>query len=260
MDDRPTRRRVLGSLVGIGLTVGAGGCLGVGLDGEGDSSPGSTSPATSATTTRTATAGPDATSSTTPTTSTTTERTTSEAASTGSKRAETSASASTSTERTEATTRGTSGTGTATTADGTGEESDYTVGMYTDLYFDPIGLSIDPGETVAFELASGVHSAAAYHPDNEAAFKRRVPMGAPAWNTGVFDEEGRSRTVTLETVGTHDYFCLPHKQLGMVGRIVVGDPGGSATESPNPDGDLPDADRIVEEGAISFETFETIDR
>ena len=55
--------------------------------------------------------------------------------------------------------------------------------------------------------------------------------------------------------GTHDYFCIPHKQLGMIGRIVVGDSGGPATRSSNPDGDLPDSERIVEQGSIPYEAF-----
>ena len=128
--------------------------------------------------------------------------------------------------------------------------------MYTDLYFDPIGLFVEPGETVSFELVSGNHSATAYHPDNTYALDRRIPQGAPSWNTGQFSEAGAFRNVTFETTGTHDYYCIPHKQLGMVGRIVVGEPGGPATRSPNPDGDLPDSERIVEEREIPYEAFE----
>ena len=29
--------------------------------------------------------------------------------------------------------------------------------------------------------------------------------------------------------GVYDYFCLPHEAAGMVGRIVVGRPGGPGT-------------------------------
>jgi plastocyanin len=142
----------------------------------------------------------------------------------------------------------------AASTDSTGTGA-YTVGMYTDLYFDPIGLFVEPGTTVSFELVSGVHSATAYHPDNQYALERRVPRGGPSWNTGQFSEEGAFRNVTFETSGTHDYYCIPHKQLGMVGRIVVGDPGGPAAESPNPDGELPDSERIVEREVIPYEEF-----
>ncbi|MFC6764533.1 plastocyanin/azurin family copper-binding protein [Natrinema soli] len=137
------------------------------------------------------------------------------------------------------------------------EESDYTVGMYTDLYNDPVGLHIQPGETVSFKLVSGAHSATAYHPDNENALRRRIPEGAEAWDTGVFGDTGTTREVTFETEGTHDYYCIPHKMVGMVGRIVVGEPGGPAEESENPDMKLPDSQRIVDEDKVTWEDWQS---
>jgi plastocyanin len=139
----------------------------------------------------------------------------------------------------------------------TPKQGEYTVGMYTELYFDPIGLHIEPGETVSFELVSGAHSATAYHPDNENAFERRIPEGAPAWDTGVFGDVGTFRNVTFETEGTHDYYCIPHKMVGMVGRIVVGSPGGPAEKEENPDTPLPDSTRIVEEGTVAFDDWQS---
>jgi plastocyanin len=136
------------------------------------------------------------------------------------------------------------------------ERGDYTVGMYTELYFDPVALYVEPGETVSFELVSGAHSATAYDPANPNALNRRVPEGAPAWNTGTFGDVGEFRNVTFETVGTHDYYCIPHKMVGMVGRIVVGSPGGPAEASENPDLPLPDAERIVDEGAVAWADWE----
>ncbi len=39
--------------------------------------------------------------------------------------------------------------------------------------------------------------------------------------------------MTLETEGVYDYYCIPHEMLGMVGRIVVGEPhGGPGTTPP----------------------------
>jgi len=139
----------------------------------------------------------------------------------------------------------------------TADKSDYTVGMYTDLYFDPVGLHVQPGETIAFELESGSHSATAYHPDNDNALRQRVPEGANAWDTGTFGDVGTSRNVTFETEGTHDYYCIPHKMVGMVGRIVVGEPGGPAEDSENPDLKLPDSQRIVDEGEVTWEEWES---
>lgn len=180
--------------------------------------------------------GPDATTTAGP--ATTTDRTTSDATGTG--------------------TGSGGGTGTTTAGPrttsptGSPERGDYTVGMYTDLYFDPVGLHVEPGETVSFELVSGAHSATAYDPSNPNALDRRIPEGAPAWDTGTFGEVGAFRNVTFETAGTHDYYCIPHKMVGMVGRIVVGDPGGPATGSSNPDLELPASERIVEEGSVAW--------
>ncbi|WP_318567920.1 plastocyanin/azurin family copper-binding protein [Salinigranum marinum] len=143
-------------------------------------------------------------------------------------------------------------TSTVETATTTTERGAYTVDMYTELYFDPVGLFVEPGETVSFELVSGAHSATAYHPDNPNALNRRIPDGAPAWDTETFGDVGTFRNVTFETEGTHDYYCIPHKMVGMVGRIVVGSPGGPAEESENPDLPLPDSARIVEEGEIAW--------
>jgi len=149
--------------------------------------------------------------------------------------------------------------GETNSSDGTGsdEPGDYTVGMYTDLYYDPVGLHVEPGETVSFKLVSGAHSATAYHPDNENALNRRIPEGAPAWDTTVVGEIDTLHNVTFETEGTHDYYCIPHKMVGMVGRIVVGEPGGPAEESDNPDLPLPDSSRIVDEGSIAWDDWKS---
>ncbi|MFC7080300.1 plastocyanin/azurin family copper-binding protein [Halorussus caseinilyticus] len=60
---------------------------------------------------------------------------------------------------------------------------------------------------------------------------------------------------TFEVSGTYDYFCIPHKALGMVGRVVCGEPGGPAEGSMPPDGDVPESQAIVDRGTISYEEF-----
>ena len=42
----------------------------------------------------------------------------------------------------------------------------------------------------------------------------------------------------------------------MVGRIVVGDPGGPADDQSPPHGTVPAAGRIVEAGSVSFAAFD----
>ncbi|WP_423999144.1 plastocyanin/azurin family copper-binding protein [Haloarcula salina] len=109
-------------------------------------------------------------------------------------------------------------------------------------YFDPIGLHVEPGTTVRFEIAAGTHSATAY--------ENRLPADASAFDSAVISSGGFE--YTFEESGTYDYYCIPHRSVGMVGRIVVGSPGGPAEASPIPDGDVPDSDAIVEQGAIAY--------
>jgi plastocyanin len=131
-----------------------------------------------------------------------------------------------------------------------------TVGMLRDgaNYFDPIGLAVEPGETVTFRNESGRHSATAYR--GEIATERRIPEGADGWNSTTFNTQGETFEHTFEVEGTYDYFCIPHKSVGMVGRIVVGDPGGPAEGSMPPDGPVPESARIVEAGAVAFSEFD----
>lgn len=121
-----------------------------------------------------------------------------------------------------------------------------TVGMYTDggeYYFDPVGLSVEPGTTVTFENVSGNHNAVSYD--------GRVPEAADGFETTI----GETAEVTVEEPGTYDYFCSPHKAFGMVGRIVVGEPGGPAEGSMPPDGDVPDSGTIVEQSSVGYDEF-----
>lgn len=119
------------------------------------------------------------------------------------------------------------------------------VSMHTN-YFDPVGLYVEPGTTVRFEIAGGSHSATAY--------EARIPAGASPFDSGVISNGGFEHT--FDTPGTYDYYCIPHRSMGMVGRIVVGDPAGPAEESPIPDGDVPDSDVIVEQRTVTIDEFE----
>ncbi|AQL44707.1 copper-binding protein (plasmid) [Halorientalis sp. IM1011] len=109
-------------------------------------------------------------------------------------------------------------------------------------YFDPIGLHVEPGTTVRFEIAAGAHSATAY--------ENRIPSDASAFDSGTISSGEFEHT--FEKPGTYDYYCIPHKSAGMVGRIVVGSRGGPAEDSPIPDGDVPESDAIVKQGAIAY--------
>lgn len=143
---------------------------------------------------------------------------------------------------------------------GSGTKQDpYVVDMITDgseYVFDPVGLHVEPGDVVEWRLVSGTHTATSYTKDNPQCNVRRIPEGAESWDSGNLEEEGASFTHTFETPGTYDYYCVPHKSLGMVARLVCGEPGGPATEGSIPDdigsGVVPDSETIVEEKALSY--------
>ena len=150
------------------------------------------------------------------------------------------------------------GTGTGTGTAGGGGGATNTVQMVTEsgsYYFDPIGLFVEPGTTVTWTIQSGSHSSTAYAEGNGAASVTRIPQGAEPWDSGILSEQGATFTHTFETTGTYDYFCTPHKALGMVGRIVVGEPGGPAEGSMPPDGEVPQSQTIVDQGAVSYSEF-----
>ena len=93
------------------------------------------------------------------------------------------------------------------------------------VWFDPIGLYVEPDTTVRWIVRANVHTTTAYHPQND-HHSLRIPEGAVPWNSGVLVEPGEHFDVTLSEAGVYDYYCVPHEAAGMVGRIVVGRTAG----------------------------------
>jgi plastocyanin len=93
------------------------------------------------------------------------------------------------------------------------------------VWFDPIGVLIEPGQSVRWVNEANVHTSTAYHPAND-GHALRIPEAAAPWDSGYLVEPGDSFEVTLTVPGVYDYFCAPHEIAGMVGRIVVGAPSG----------------------------------
>ncbi len=93
--------------------------------------------------------------------------------------------------------------------------------------FDPVGVHVQPGQIVRWVQAANFHSVSAYHPAN-GRHECRIPTDATPWDSGVLTglpgTAGASFERTFHQEGVYDYFCLPHEQSGMVGRIVVGRP------------------------------------
>lgn len=105
------------------------------------------------------------------------------------------------------------------------------------VWFDPIGLFIRPGDSVRWIIKNNVHTVTSYHPDNE-NHALRIPHEAKSWNSDYLVEPGDNFEITLDVPGVYDYYCEPHEEAGMVGRIVVGEISGP--------------------GALPYDYFETL--
>jgi plastocyanin len=97
----------------------------------------------------------------------------------------------------------------------------------TRVWFDPVGLYVEPGTTVRWVARENVHTTTAYSPRN-ANHPLRIPEGAVPWDSGFLVHPGDHFDVTLTVPGVYDYYCMPHEAAGMVGRIVVGRSNDSA--------------------------------
>ena len=93
------------------------------------------------------------------------------------------------------------------------------------VWFDPVGLLVEPGTTIRWLVKENVHTTTAYHPKN-GHHSLRIPEGAAPWDSGFLVNPGDHFDVTLTVPGVYDFFCMPHEAAGMVGRIVVGRSGG----------------------------------
>ena len=97
------------------------------------------------------------------------------------------------------------------------------------VWFDPIGLYVEPGTTVRWTVRENVHTTTAYHPRND-HHPLRIPERAVPWDSGYLVHPGDHFDVTLTVPGVYDYYCMPHEAVGMVGRIVVGKPLGPGAQ------------------------------
>ena len=108
-------------------------------------------------------------------------------------------------------------------------------------FFDPAGIWVASGGTVRWEFAfnGGVGalmgvSVTAFHPANE-NHELRIPEAAKPFDSGPMNRAANG-FIRFEHVfdveGTYDYFSITHESIGMVGRVVVGRPGGPAEQAP----------------------------
>lgn len=104
---------------------------------------------------------------------------------------------------------------------------DHTVDLRLDFsvrmpfYFSPVGLHVSQGDIVRFNFPTPEHTVTAYH--LEQGRQQRVPDDQPPFSSPVINSGG-FWLYEFNRPGTYDVFCAPHELLGMVMRIVVGDP------------------------------------
>ena len=70
---------------------------------------------------------------------------------------------------------------------------------------------IDPGDTVFWKAANPGHNV-------EFISKKGVPAGVEKFKSKV----GKDTEFTFTVPGIYAYWCVPHKTLGMIGFIIVG--------------------------------------
>ena len=79
------------------------------------------------------------------------------------------------------------------------------------MLFKPAIMWINPGDRVKFVATDPGH--------NAQSIKGMTPEGAAEFRGRVNDEIA----VTFDVAGTHGYLCLPHRTMGMIGFVLVGD-------------------------------------
>ena len=143
------------------------------------------------------------------------------------------------------------------------DEIEVTMGGKPDgshVWFDPIGLHIEPGQKVRWvnRDPGNSHTVTAYHPKINQR-PRRIPANVQPWDSDYLLPE-ESFSVQFMKPGVYDYYCVPHEHAGMVGRIVVGKPPANQPVmaedpalTPLPDAALngfPTVEEIMAKGAV----------
>jgi len=103
----------------------------------------------------------------------------------------------------------------------------YPMGMW---YFEPLGLYVEKGQTVEFLATRWGPTVTAFHPSNGNQ-ELRIPEAAEPFDSGLMSQ-GDTFRWTFDVEGTYDYFSKNHVGLGVVGRIIVGRPGGPGEKPP----------------------------
>lgn len=94
--------------------------------------------------------------------------------------------------------------------------------------FEPANFTVHPGDVVEFVNVSGFPHNVSFEPAKIPAGAAAVLNAAMPNRTGnlqgpMFTQAGQTYRISFANapVGTYDYFCLPHKAMGMKGTITV---------------------------------------
>jgi plastocyanin len=91
--------------------------------------------------------------------------------------------------------------------------------------FKPEVVNINPGDTVRWIWRGNFHTVTSGNPNT-------------GEQNGIFSSPLRSApyqfSYTFNTAGTFDYFCVPHREMGMIGKVIVGTPPSTPTPPPTP--------------------------
>lgn len=101
-------------------------------------------------------------------------------------------------------------------------------------FFNPAGLFIEKGQTVRWISRNLGPTVTAFHP-SIGNHELRIPEKAKPFDSWVLTQRDKRYDTfewTFDVEGTYDYYSRTFEPLGMVGRIVVGRPGGPAELHP----------------------------
>ncbi len=109
-----------------------------------------------------------------------------------------------------------------------GPDAEVEMRTYPNQEYDPDFVRVPVGGTVRWTNHSGSHDVTAYHPDN-CGRPLRIPEEAEPWASSVMSAVGDEFEHRFEVEGVYDYLdtqtvCVEHETVGMVGRVVVGEP------------------------------------
>lgn len=119
-----------------------------------------------------------------------------------------------------------------------------------EFFFEPVGLFIEPGDTIRFLGNSPHHTVTAYHLLQ--GKPQRVPRAVEPFSSPMIALT-QHWEYTFTVPGVYDVWCGPHENYGMVMRIVVGEATGPAMEAPDdfgPEGTYGAAGTVLSDPAI----------